>query len=193
MMSSDTFEKVNSVQEPYISISSNISGIRDKRLPELMVRLLKDNALFRKFEQDPEETLADAGVDPKSVDVKMFIDLANLLHTRTLKPQDETGPEQTIEQREQNQGNQNNWDHSRSSFTRYESQYNIWSERGASKERDRSESQTTNRGFDRRGIDSVNKQLIEDEVDKLFFPSHPLVTPELLKKIKLKLAESSRD
>lgn len=190
----DTFEKVKSVLKPYVSISSEITRVPDKRLPELMLRLLKDKDLHQKFEEDPDEVLLKEGIDPKSLDVKMFSHLAKILHSRVLRR--EYGldrPEVTVQIKETNQSSNKNWDHSESRFTNHESWVQVYKTKGTQNEKEKSESMQTERGFEERGVDTYDEKLLKYEVDMLFFPSQPLVTPELLEEIKANLSEKNND
>lgn len=193
-MLKDAFDKVKSVLEPYVLISLEVSRVPDKRLPELMLRLLKEKELYQKFQEDPDGILRTEGIDPKSVDVKMFSDLAKTLHTRALRR--EAGldrPEVTVQKKETDQNRERNFDHEKSWLVHYESQYYIWRSKGAVEDKEKSESSQTNKNFEESGIDTFNDKLLKYEVNLLFFPSQPLVTPELLEKIKSKLMENNCD
>ena len=66
---------------------------------------------------------------------------------------------------------------------KYESSYYIWRTKGAVEEKEKSEAYQTNKNFEEKGIETFKDKLLKYEVDLLFFPSQPLVTPELLEKI----------
>lgn len=189
----DAFNKVKSVLEPYISISSEIAQVPDRRLPELMLRLMKDEALYKTFEKDPDEVLLKLGIDPKSLDLKMFSNLAKILHSRILRR--EYGfdwPAVTVQNKETNQSQDKNFDHSESWITAYESSYKVYKTKGTANEKEKSESSQTEKRFDESGVDTFDEKLLKYEVDMLFFPSQPLVTPELLEKIKASLNENKQ-
>lgn len=193
-MMKDAFDKVKSVLGPYVSISSEITWVPDKRLPELMLRLMKDKDLYQKFEQDREGVLLKEGIDPKSLDLKMFSNLAKILHSRVLRR--EYGldrPEVTVQKKETNQSSNKNWDHSKSWITNHESWIEVYKTKGTRNEKEKSESMQTEKGFEESGVDTFDEKLLKYEVDMLFFPSQPLVTPELLEKIKASLNEINND
>jgi hypothetical protein len=193
-MSKDAFNKVKAVLEPYIVVSSEIKGVPDKRLPEMMFKLLKDNGLYEAFEKDPDGTLRKQGIEPKAMDVKMFSSLAKMLRSRLAGQGSEpVWPGASIQKKEKNQGQDKNFDKSESWITIYESYYKVYKTKGTSSNKETSESMQTDKGFQERGVDTLSDSLLKYQINMLFFPSQPLVTPELLEKIKTALGEGNND
>jgi hypothetical protein len=166
-------------------ISGEIEPCSDRRLPELMLRLVKEDALYHKFAADRRAVVAESGIDPDLIDLEMFAGLAAVLRDRVLRgDKGFKAEEETIKSKASSEGTYKNFDNSESRFKNYDSNYGIWRTKGVQASKTKSEDSYTNKDFAGVSTGAAVEHLLKSELCMFFFPSQPLVSPELVAAIK---------
>jgi hypothetical protein len=186
-MSDQPIDKVLRVVKPFVPIKQGIRPYPNQKVPDYMLKLVKDDSAYQAFIANPAESLKREGIQPETLDVDMFFDLAKVLRDRS-KGIDSIIDKiaESVSKKETSEGRQYNFDHSRSWAYRYESA--IFHERGTSEEKSKSEMVGTTNKFEQSGISIRPEEILRHEINLLFFPAQPLVTPSLVNKIKENLS-----
>lgn len=181
-------EVVMEVLKPFMPIKKEIKTYPDPKIPEYMFKLVKDDELYKTFSADPLTGVKQAGIDPATIDITIFSEIARILRARLqgLDVPPALSPD-TVTRKERDEGVYYNFDWSASWFWGKEG-YNIIYDRGSQSRKSRNEMVGTNRNWSRAGVGNLADEVLRHEINLLFFPAQPLVTPELIEKIKEKLS-----
>jgi hypothetical protein len=189
-MQDKSIEKALDAVAPFAVIDKKIRPYPDPKVPEYMYRLVTDDAAHERFASDPVGALEKEGIDAKKLDVEMFVSLAGALRARARGETEFAMLPATYSTKQQTAGFK--WNFSNSDSWLFMIENWIWTSRGYYKEKSAGEDSAVSRGFKRSGVESLSDEVLKHEIGLLFFPAQPLVTPELVAKIKQSL-ESGRE
>lgn len=177
-----------------ISMSRPLRKSANHKVSELALQLVKDDLLYNKFAQDKKAVLQEAGVNPKSIDLNLFLTLVESLRKRGRAQGDEPTEALgvTVQKKETSQSQDKNWDRSEKYIFSKEGQYKIWRDAGTELDKVKSSFAQTENTFETRGVGVISTDLLNSEIGKLFFPNQPLVSPQLIEKLKLMLTKRGR-
>jgi hypothetical protein len=185
-MSDQPFEKVMEVINPFVRVSRRLQPYPDPAVPNLMFKLLKDPTAYEVFVKDPKAEIERAGIRTTNVDVGMFTEVLRSLRDRLQglpSPIDVVA--ETIESKETEEGMQYNFNNAESFLLKVENA--IVYKRGNSAEKSAGEDRANYNQFKQSGIGLDWDSVLIHEINLIFFPSQPLVTPELVDRIKANL------
>ncbi|ADB36914.1 hypothetical protein [Spirosoma linguale] len=174
------FDRVNAVLQHYVPINQKID-INQNELADFMFSLVKDSRKYRQFLRNPEQTLLKDKINIANMDVNHFKTVAELIMNK-IKAGDLGRAATTISQKETSEGVQFNFDRSSSATARYETQSTT--SRGSQESASTSEWQATDKNFAGTSILTRPDDLLKHELNLIFFPGQPLVTPALVDKIR---------
>ncbi len=166
VVKSKRIEKVVDLLQPYVRVSDKIGPFPIPEVPEYMFRLIKNDREYAAFEKDPKTAMQRAGIPTGRVDVALFAGLAKMLHDRKhgIGVLDQIA--ESVTSKETSSHQQINFDSS-----------------GRSSETSRGSHVGENTKFETSGIQKPD-DILRHEINLLFFPSQPLVTPELIEQIR---------
>jgi hypothetical protein len=170
------------IDKAFKEISTQIDPHVDPNLGKYMIDLIKDKEQFTEFKLDPSAALKKHGLDERIVNIDLLKKVVQSISDRIT---DQIGQGHVMEnniQRESSSYQDRNFDHSSSWFANRDG-YNVIYDAGHSSQQSRSEMIGQERNFGGISIDQ-SIQVIHHEINQLFFPAQPLVTPELIGKIK---------
>jgi hypothetical protein len=180
--------EVISELKKYVPIKRKITLTPPDKIGKYLSSLLKNEKELESFFADPEKGFKKAGVNPAHVNIDLFIELLVYLKGRKIKiekwaPQPERIKlGESVRNKETETERQWNFDHDSKYIATVESDY--YSERGREASQTKSEIALKNKGFDKKGVGFDPAVLLRPELKEHYYPSQPLVTPELLEKIK---------
>lgn len=163
----------------------------DPTLVGFAQRLVLDQTAYDEYVRSPERSLRAAGLDPDELNVEWLSDVVTQLRARAAGLEsvfDQIATEQT--QRETEQATQWNFDRSSSSTTQYESHSSF--DKGYTSQTSTGESSYTNKNFASSGIGRDPESLLRHELNLLFYPGQPLVTPGLISLIRAGIERVTR-
>jgi len=183
----------------FTPLKRDIKKLSVTKLPQYVKQLMKSPNKLQAFLANPSSELKAAKIDPRDLDLEMVIDLVKYLQlSKEGKAALGWDPERPsrlhigaqIKQKETD--NQQKWDfqHKKSKYTKYETfmDYNIGEERGVKATKERGEHLMKDKGFEekakKKGIDLHPELLLRPDLRNLYFPDQPMVTPELVAKIR---------
>ena len=146
----------------------------DSRQPKYMFKLVTDDTAYAKYKKAPEVQLRAHGIDPDKVDVPMFTELARQLRRRREGKTSVIG--RAAEEMAQKQTNE-------------ASEYKFDSSGFNTEKQTESRFGRTQSFEGRSPIRDWRERVLRHELNLLFFPAQPLVTPALLAKIRKELAK----
>ncbi|OOP56095.1 MAG: hypothetical protein AYP45_11090 [Candidatus Brocadia carolinensis] len=190
-MQDKSIDKALEAVKPFAAIDKKIRPYADPKVPELMYKLVTDDIAYEHFSANPESALSNEGIDSSKLDVDMFASLAKTLRDRAQGIQEIAMLPATYSYKQQAAGFKWNFDNSSSWLFQVENW--IWTSRGYYKEKSTSEDAAVDRGFRRSGVERLSDEILKHEIDLLFFPAQPLVTPELVSKIKQSLISNQEN
>jgi hypothetical protein len=158
--------KVVDLLKPYVRVSEKVGPFPIPEVPKYMFRLVKNDRTYKAFERDPEAAMKRAGIPTKSIDVAMFAGLAKMLHDRKHGRGILDHVAETVTSQETKTSQEINFDSS-----------------GRSTETTRGSHVGESTKFETSGIIKPD-DILRHEINLLFFPSQPLVTPDLIERIK---------
>ena len=184
-MDSKKKDEIIRTLEQYVPIKREIKMAAPRKLAEFIEKLLKSENEMQAYMENPLDSLQKAGIDPEEVTIDMLASLAIFLKERQISRQSEEKPDSDDymvwkkETQEATIWQRNN--------DREQSWYYEWAwkkSEGLKTNKDKSSYLTKTKKIS--GEDSkINPKLFWDpEIREFFFPAQPLVTPELIKKIK---------
>lgn len=154
---------------------------------DYMYELVTDDGAYEAYNSDEATALTSNGLDPARMDVQRFTDLAAQLRERLKGGDRWTRVADSISQKETSEGQSANWDHS-SSWLMNKDGYNALYDQGHDSSTDKSSDAGTSKGFEGVGIRDPS-EILRHELNLLFFPAQPLVTPDLVDQIRAELQE----
>jgi len=157
---------------------------------DYMYKIVTDDGAFTTYQTDPAAALTTNGLDPARMDVQRFSDLASQLRERLKGGSRWTRVADSITQKETNEGQSANWDHS-SSWLMNKDGYNVLYDQGHDSSTDSTSEAGTNTKFDGVGIRNP-AEILRHELNLLFFPAQPLVTPGLVEQIRNEVEGGNR-
>ena len=159
-------DRVVDLLQPYVRVSEKIGPFPIPEVPEYMFRLVKNDREYAAFEKDPKAAMQRAGIPVDRVDVTLFAGLAKMLHERKhgIGVLDKIA--ETVTSKETSSHQEINFDSS-----------------GRSAETKRGSHVGESTKFETSGINRPD-DILRHEINLLFFPSQPLVTPELIEQIR---------
>jgi len=158
--------KVVDLLKPYVRVSEKVGPFPIPEVPKYMFRLIKSDRAYKAFEKDPKAAMKRAKIPIKTVDVAMFAGLAKMLHDRKHGRGIIDHVAETVAHQETRTSQEINFDSS-----------------GRSTETTRGSHVGESTKFETSGIIKPD-DILRHEIDLLFFPSQPLVTPDLIERIK---------
>ena len=158
--------KVVDLLKPYVRVSEKVGPFPIPEVPKYMFSLIKSDRAYTAFEKDPKAAMKRAGIPLKSIDVAMFAGLAKMLHDRKHGKGILDHVAETVSSKETNTHQEINFDSS-----------------GRSSETTRGSHVGESTKFETSGIIKPD-DILRHEINLLFFPSQPLVTPDLIEQIK---------
>jgi hypothetical protein len=196
--------------EQYLPIKYDIQDFSVAKAPEYLAKLLRDDEELKVFLCNPRQALQHEGVDPQEIDVDLFKALALYLRGRKEKGDDgsqfaiEVGPKKeginqqevklpehdqarhalgaSVNKKEKEQ--QNQWDFEHGSWLWRNVDSDAISIRGREATKVKGELVMKDKGFEVKGVGINPIDLLNPELRALFYPTQPLVTPELIRKIR---------
>lgn len=183
---------INSNVNPkgYSSIKQGKLKKPDPKLVSYVYKLVTDDSAYKLFKDDPKASIESGGLDPGLVMIDSFTGIVDQLRQRH-KGLDSIFDEitTTSESSSTQTHSRTNFDNSSSSFFRYESSLSFFSERGTVTSNSTGENSDTTTDFKKDGEGFHPGDLLEHDIGLIFFPSQPLVTHELIEKIREKMVE----
>ncbi|MBN2654971.1 MAG: hypothetical protein JXR79_07685 [Nitrospirae bacterium] len=180
-------EVINELKK-YLPVKRKIAPSLPAKIGKYLSTLLKNEKELETFFADPEARLKKAGINPSQLDLDLFIELLVYLKGKKARiekwvPQPERSPlGESIKTKETETEQQWNFDHDSKYIFNVEHDY--YSERGRQATKTKSEIVLKDKGFEKRGIGFDPSILLSPELRENYYPSQPLVTPELISKIK---------
>lgn len=168
--------------QQYVPIKRDIGSLSVTKAPKYLARLLKNNEELKTFLADSRKALQQEGIKPEEIDVPLFTELVIYLKERTQSGAGEYVVGATATNKKKEREQQWNFDNDKEYIINVETE--AWRERGRSREKDREEIIMQDKNFKVRGVGMNPAVLLKPELRSLFFPTQPMVTPELIKKIK---------
>jgi hypothetical protein len=171
------------VTKTFRKIGRDIDPSSDPKVGALLVQLVKSKDERQRFSDNPDEMLRRAGVDPSLVDIGVLKGVAESVAVRLeqIRPGDIFAD--TVTTKESSSNQERNFDHSSSWFANKDG-YNVIYDAGHSSEKTTGEMVGQDHKFN--GIEIGDfSDIIRNDLNTLFFPAQPLVTPQLVDKIKL--------
>jgi hypothetical protein len=185
-MPEEPIDKVMKAVRPFIPIGGQIRSMVEPGVADYMVALVKDDEAYLNFVDNPTESLQNQGINADIIDVDAFSQVAEGLRNRAKGGDSVFGTvATTIGEKSTSEGSQRNFDNSSSWFMNKEG-YNLIYQRGTSESTTKGEAAATTKDFSGIGI---REDILRHEVDLIFFPAQPLVTPALINKIRTELSE----
>lgn len=185
-------------RQKLLSLIGRFAPIRAARIspadPALVAfaqRLVLDQGAYDEYVRSPERSLRAAGLDPDTINIEWVSGVVDQLRARAAGLEsvfDPIATEQT--QKETEQATHWNFDRSSSSTTQFESHSSF--DKGYTSQTSTSESTYTNKNFASSGIGRDPETLLRHELNLLFYPGQPLVTPGLISLIRESLARVTR-
>jgi hypothetical protein len=171
--------EVINILKPFTPIKRGIGPYPNKEVPNYMFKLLKNEEEYERYLKDPIKALKNEGIDTSKLDIDMFTELAKLLKRRITGKVPEL-PGIGIQSKETKTQTEVNFNNDRYILTNYENRV-LWV-KGTKSETTTGEFLAQNNTFAGIGLDPDT--ILRYELEMLFFPAQPLVTPGLIEKIK---------
>ena len=146
-----------------------------------------------RFKENPEAAMQEAGVSTKLVGFQVLLRVAQSVIDRLVEvqvPHDPGDVFDAITDSESHSSQEKNFDNSSSWFTNKDG-WNVMHEAGHSSEKTTGEMVGQDTKFDGLGLHDFDK-VIQHEMINLFYPSQPLVAPELIDKIRAAIKDIGR-
>jgi hypothetical protein len=159
-------DKVVDLLQPYVRVSEKIGPFPIPEVPEYMFLLIKNDREYAAFEKDPKAAMTRAGIPVDRVDVTLFAGLAKMLQERKHGIGILDKIAESVSSKETSSHQEINFDSS-----------------GRSAETKRGAYVGESTKFETSGINRPD-DILRHEINLLFFPSQPLVTPELIEQIR---------
>lgn len=186
-MDANKKQEVLRTLQQYLPIKRDIQTFSVAKAPEYLAKLLKDEEELKAFLTNPQRAFQNVGIDPKEIDRDLFTTLLLYLKNRQEgkrpgndQPKDVLGGTATKKEKEEHQ--MWSFDHSKKEKEEYKWSYD--KERGYKAKREKEEIVMRDKEFKAKGVGINPVALLNPELRMLFFPMQPLVTPELVEKIK---------
>lgn len=171
-------------------ISKRLPPAPDPRLGAFIVAVVKDPDRLASFRRDPERALAAGGIASAAVDVHLLGKVIDTIVSKISGPADIAS---TVTDKETSSHQETNFDHGSSWFWNKDG-YNVMYDQGHSSEKTSSQIAGQDKSFSGLGPGRPDVTVVNEMLGKIFFPSQPLVTPELIDHIKQSSKkESGRD
>lgn len=178
------------VPKIFKKIGGEIEPHTDPALGAYLVTLVKDKEEMARFRESPERAMKAAGIDAARVDPEIVGRVAEAIVTRwqTLPPNNPAAD--TISTKETSSSQERNFDNS-SSWYQNKDGYNVIYDAGHSSEKTTGEMVGQDKKFN--GIDIGRfEEVIREDLQAVFYPAQPLVTPQLVDMVKAAAKEVER-
>lgn len=174
----------------YLDIKQGKLKKPDPKLVSYVYKLVTDDSAYKIFKDDPKASIESSGLDPGLVIIDSFTEIVDQLRQR-LKGRESIFDEITTmdESSSTQTHSRTNFDNSSSSFFKYESSLSFFSKRGTVTSNSTGENNSVNTDFKKDGEGFHPGDILEHEIGLIFFPNQPLVTHELIEKIREKMVE----
>lgn len=181
-MTDDLHLNAINVVKSFTKIGGEIEPHTDPKLGAFLVNLAKSGEDLERFRQNPVGSLESAGLDPSLVKVDVLQRVVESVADRLANLRINGPAMQTMWDRESSSHQDRNFDHSSSWFVNRDG-YNVMYDAGHSTEQSTGQQAGQDRSFSGAGLEGIEAAIRQD-LNTLFFPAQPLVTPELVDKIK---------
>ena len=181
----------NDVVRSFTKIAGQIDPYSDPKLGAYLVELVKDPNAFARFKGDPAAALKAEGIDSKLVNPTTLQRVAQSVvdRARRLRVPDVMD---SAASKESSTGQDKNFDNSASWFQNKDG-YNAIYDQGHTSEKTTSELVGQDQKFETDGVTLVSLgEVFRHELNQLFYPAQPLVSPELVDKIKGAMKEGEK-
>lgn len=181
----------NDVVRSFTKIAGQIEPYSDPKLGAYLVELVKDPETFARFKSDPAAALKAEGIDSKLVNAGVLQRVAQSVadRARRLRLPDVMD---TAASKDTSSGQDKNFDHSASWFQNKDG-YNAIYDQGHTSEKTTSELVGQDQKFEADGVSLHDLgDVFRHELNQLFYPAQPLVSPELVDKIKSAMKEGGK-
>jgi hypothetical protein len=158
---------VLTILERYLPIDRKVPSV-NPALPNYMFKLVRSDEDFDSFKSNPTASLERNGIDPTHLDVKMFSELAEQLRRRA-------NGQASLVDRYADEIMKSETDHSENVH---------WDQSGPQAERTKGSQAGATKNFEGLPTASRLDDMLRHELNLLFFPSQPLVTPSLIAEIR---------
>lgn len=178
------------VAKAFARIASEIEPHADPRLGAYLVRLVKDADELRSFKNEPEVALRNAGVDPSKIRPDVLLRVAQSVADRLNAARIGDVVMDTVSTKESSSHQERNFDNSSSWYWNKDG-YNVLYDQGHSSEKTTGEIVAQDHKFDGKSLYDFDN-VVRHELNMLFFPAQPLVTPQLIDKIKAAMKDRNK-
>jgi hypothetical protein len=185
--------RAKTLKKTFRKIERQIEPQTDPLLGAYLVRLAKEPEEMARFREHPEAAMQAAGVSTKLVDAAVLQRVAQSVIDRLVEveiPHDPGEVFDAVTERETHSSQEKNFDNSSSWFTNKDG-YNVMHEAGHSSEQSTGEMVGQDTKFDGLGLHHFD-EVIRHKMNDLFYPSQPLVAPELIDKIRAAIKDMER-
>jgi len=174
-------------------ISGRMKSSPNPKLGKFIINLVKSPERIEAFRANPELELKTGGIPAKDLDVKLLVKVVESINKKRLSAEGVAGSpaNKELTNKERSSHQERAFNNSRSWYWNMDG-YNVLYDMGHSAQREFGQTIGFVKNFAmERSYGGVNLQLkprnfeaINKMLGKLFFPSQPLVTPELIEHIK---------
>jgi hypothetical protein len=165
----------------FTKISAQIEPQTDPKLGNFLIQLVKNPDEFKRFTANPAAALTAHKIDAKLVNVAAVQALAQSVISRIAGLGKGPTVMDAVSNSETSQSQDRNFDNSASWFTNKDG-YNVIFDAGHSSEQSTGQQVGQDKNFS--GLTTQPGDVFQNELNTVFFPGQPLVTPTLVAKIK---------
>lgn len=170
-------------------IKKELGNISADKRSKLLAKMIRDDELFDKANLDLKTVLDEFDISKSSIDDQVFLNLADYLRKlqrEDLLPSNPIAKEMTS--KEQDAGYKHNFNNKESWISNVESEA-IY-KRGTTQSKETQEYSFRDKSFKSDGL-GINDPFIRyaDELQRTYFPNQPLITPELMAKIRMDIGD----
>ena len=179
------------LKKTFRRIERQIEPHTDPSLGAYLVKLAKNADEMARFRENPDAAMREAGVNPELANPEVLLRVAETVVDRlhdVVVPGGDIAD--TVTQKETSSSQERNFDNSSSWFVNKDG-YNVMHEAGHSSEQSTGEMVGQDTKFDGLGLDHFD-EVIQHQMTDLFYPSQPLVAPELIDRIRAAIREGGR-
>ena len=163
-------------------IGRQIEPAADPAIGAYLVRLVKDKRELARLKKNPARTLKAHGIDPEKVKTDVLVRVAESVFSRIERFRNPGDILSTVTSKESSTHQEVNFDNSSSWYWNKDG-YNVMYEAGHSKEQSTGEMVGQDTKFDGLGLHDFDA-VLQHALGEVFFPSQPLVSPDLVNQIK---------
>jgi hypothetical protein len=190
-MAKEPRSNANDIVRSFRKIAAQIEPYTDPKLGAYLVELVKNRDAFARFTANPAAALRAEGIDPKLVNTAVLQRVAQSIVDRAgrLRPpdvMDSAASQDTSSYQDKNFDNSSSWVMNKDG-------YNAIYDAGHSSEKTTSELVGQDHKFETDGVTLHDfGEVFRHEINQLFFPAQPLVSPALVDMIKRAMREGGK-